>query len=74
MPAAVSRLAAIGVRPAGHPLRGIRYLDAGHRADALFRRGDGLGVRRTELHAALAARAAELAIPVLPVALTTLAG
>ena len=27
MPAAVTRLAAIGVRPAGHLLRGIRYLD-----------------------------------------------
>jgi 2-polyprenyl-6-methoxyphenol hydroxylase-like FAD-dependent oxidoreductase len=67
MPAAVARLAAIGVHPAGHPLRGIRYLDSSHRADALFRRGHGLGVRRTTLHAALMARAAELAIPVLPV-------
>lgn len=70
MPSAVTRLAAIGVRPAGRPLRGIRYLDSGHRADALFRRGPGLGVRRTTLHAALAARAAELAIPVLPVRVT----
>jgi len=67
MPSAVTRLAAIGVRPAGHPLRGICYLDHNHRADALFRRGPGLGVRRTTLHAALAARAAQLAIPVLPV-------
>ena len=63
MPAAVARLAALGVRPAGHPLRGIRYLDASHRADARFRRGDGLGVRRTTLHAALAARAAALGDP-----------
>lgn len=70
MPSAVTRLAAIGVRPAGHPLRGIRYLDSRHRADALFRRGPGLGVRRTTLHAALAARAAQLAIPVLPVRVT----
>ena len=70
MPAAVTRLAAIGVRPHGHPLRGIRYLDPRHRADALFRRGHGLGVRRTALHAALAARAAELAIPVLPIRVT----
>jgi flavin-dependent dehydrogenase len=67
MPSAVTRLAAIGVRPDGHPLRGIRYLDSRHRADAPFRRGPGLGVRRTTLHAGLAARAAELAIPVLPV-------
>jgi flavin-dependent dehydrogenase len=67
MPSAVARLAAIGVHPIGHPLRGIRYLDAHHRADALFRRGPGLGVRRTTLHAALSARAAVLGIPVLPV-------
>ncbi|HEY7263850.1 MAG TPA: NAD(P)/FAD-dependent oxidoreductase [Trebonia sp.] len=64
MPSAVTRLAALGVRPAGHPLRGIRYLDASHRVDAPFRHGDGLGIRRTTLHAALAARAAELSIPV----------
>ena len=70
MPSAVTRLAAIGVRPAGHPLRGIRYLDPQHRADALFRRGPGLGVRRTALHGALTDRAAELAIPVLPVKVT----
>ena len=71
MPSAVARLAALGVRPAGHPLRGIRYLDASHRVDARFRHGDGLGVRRTTLHAALAARAAELSIPVLPVRVTS---
>ncbi len=71
MPSAVARLAALGVRPAGHPLRGIRYLDASHRADARFRHGDGLGVRRTTLHAALAVRAAELTIPVLPVRVTS---
>jgi flavin-dependent dehydrogenase len=70
MPSAVTRLAAIGVHPAGRPFRGIRYLDPSHRADALFRRGPGLGVRRTTLHAALAARAAQLAIPVLPVRVT----
>ena len=66
MPAAVTRLAALGVHPAGQPLRGIRYIDGSHRSDALFRHGPGLGVRRTTLHAALAARAAELGIPVLP--------
>jgi flavin-dependent dehydrogenase len=70
MPAAVARLQAIGVHPAGRPFRGIRYLDVSHRADALFRRGHGLGVRRTALHAALAQRAAQLAIPVLPVRVT----
>ena len=66
MPAAVTRLAALGVHPAGQPLRGIRYMDGSHRSDALFRHGPGLGVRRTTLHAALAARAAELEIAVLP--------
>jgi flavin-dependent dehydrogenase len=71
MPAAVRRLAALGVTPDGYPLRGIRYLDAGHRADAPFRHGDGLGVRRTVLHAALAARAAALGIPVIPARVTT---
>lgn len=71
MPAAVSRLAALGVRPAGRPLRGIRYLDGSHRADARLRHGHGLGVRRTTLHAALAARAAELSILVLPARVTS---
>ena len=71
MPSAVTRLAALGVRPAGRPLRGIRYLDASHRVEARFRHGDGLGVRRTTLHTALAARAAELSIPVLPVRVTS---
>jgi flavin-dependent dehydrogenase len=70
MPAAVARLADLGVCPAGRPLRGIRYLDPGHRADALFRGDGGLGVRRTVLHASLAARAAELAIPVLSARIT----
>ncbi|MCW2931375.1 MAG: NAD(P)/FAD-dependent oxidoreductase [Actinomycetia bacterium] len=64
MPSAVQRLATLGVFPAGHPIRGIRYLDATHRADAPFRRGEGLGVRRTQLHAALSARAAALGVTV----------
>jgi flavin-dependent dehydrogenase len=70
MPAAVARLRAIGVDPAGRPFRGIRYLDSRHQADAQFRSGQGLGVRRTALHAALVGRAARLAIPVLPVRVT----
>ncbi|HEY3905113.1 MAG TPA: FAD-dependent monooxygenase [Streptosporangiaceae bacterium] len=70
MPAAVERLEAIGVYPAGLPFRGIRYLDASHRADALFRRRHGLGVRRTALHDAFTQRADQLAIPVVPVRVT----
>ena len=70
MPAAVRRLAALGVRPGGHPLRGIRYVDRRHQADAPFRHADGRGVRRTVLHAALTARAAALGIPVIPARVT----
>jgi flavin-dependent dehydrogenase len=73
MPAAVARLRAIGVEPAGRPFRGIRYLDATRQADARFRGGPGLGVRRTVLHAALAQRAAALDIPVIPARVTGLA-
>jgi flavin-dependent dehydrogenase len=65
MPAAVRRLAALGVAPEGYPLRGIRYRDDRHQADTRFSHGDGLGVRRTVLHAALGERAAALGIPVL---------
>lgn len=75
MPSAVERLAALGVRPEGHPLRGIRYTGSGHTgsghtADALFRGGGGLGVRRTVLHAALSARVTALGIPVVPTRVT----
>jgi flavin-dependent dehydrogenase len=73
MPAALRRLEALGVRPDGHPLRGIRYLDGQHRADAPFRHGDGRGVRRTVLHAALTERAAALGIPVIPARVTDIA-
>jgi flavin-dependent dehydrogenase len=66
MPAAVAGLDAIGVDPRGWPLRGIRYLDEQHRVDGLFRGGPGLGVRRTELHAALGLRAKELGVSVVP--------
>ena len=70
MPGAVRALDELGIAPPGHPLRGIRYLaaaDARHHAEAGFRHGPGLGVRRTDLHAALARRVAELGVPVHPV-------
>ncbi|MGH3094844.1 MAG: NAD(P)/FAD-dependent oxidoreductase [Streptosporangiales bacterium] len=70
MPGAVRALSSLGVRVAGYPFRGIRYLDDRQVAQAAFRDGSGLGVRRTELHAALAHRAAELGIPVLPARVT----
>ena len=62
MPAAVAALRELGVRLDGHPLTGIRYLDGDRSAEATFRHGDGLGVRRTALHAALRDRASEAGI------------
>ena len=66
MPGAVRALAGLGVAVGGQPLRGIRYVDAAHRAEAPFRGAPGRGVRRTDLHAALSRRAAELGVPVVP--------
>lgn len=66
MPGGVRALSALGVDPAGQELRGIRYVDGVHRAQAAFRDGTGLGVRRTVLSAALARRAAELGVRILP--------
>ncbi|MEY8015013.1 NAD(P)/FAD-dependent oxidoreductase [Mycobacterium servetii] len=59
MPGGLSELTALGVDPAGMPFRGIAYVSDRHRAQARFRSGPGRGVRRTTLHAALAARAKE---------------
>ncbi|MEV4612641.1 NAD(P)/FAD-dependent oxidoreductase [Kitasatospora sp. NPDC049258] len=70
MPSAVRALGELGVSVPGRPFHGIRYLDAagpGPGAAAEFRAGPGLGVRRTVLHAALARRAEELGVRVLPV-------
>lgn len=54
MPAGVRGLAALGIRPPGVRLSGVEYADlAGRRVVAPFAPEPGLGVRRTELHAAL---------------------
>ena len=53
MPGAVADLAALGVDPAGHRIAGIAYLDSRRRVETDFAHGDGRGVRRTVLHAAL---------------------
>lgn len=66
MPGGVRALEALGVRVSGHALLGIRYVDGRHRAQAPFSGGPGLGVRRTKLHGALARRAAEVGVRVLP--------
>lgn len=57
MPSALAELAALGVEVSGRPFLGIRYVRDGLQVEAPFRAGPGRGVRRTELHAALAARA-----------------
>jgi flavin-dependent dehydrogenase len=64
MPGGLAELTSLGVDPAGLPIRGIAYLDEHRRAEARFRDragrdSPGRGVRRTTLHAALAARAKE---------------
>ncbi|WP_250290278.1 NAD(P)/FAD-dependent oxidoreductase [Streptomyces atroolivaceus] len=64
MPSGVAALRALGVTPAGSRLRGIRYVEGARKAEATFRGGPGLGVRRTELHSALHRRARELGVRV----------
>ncbi len=70
MPGAVAALTDLGVPLVGHPITGIRYVDGsrpghpGSVAQAPFRHGPGRGVRRTTLHAALAAAVAAAGVPV----------
>ncbi|MDJ0637695.1 MAG: FAD-dependent monooxygenase [Paracoccaceae bacterium] len=65
MPAAVEMLEALSVRPSpSFPFRGIRYVHGHQSADGHFRRGVGLGVRRTVLHAALMQRAQDMGIEI----------
>jgi flavin-dependent dehydrogenase len=57
MPSAVRGLTGLGVEVDGRAFAGIRYVSGTRRVAARFPDGAGLGVRRTVLHAALAARA-----------------
>ena len=57
MPAGVRALRDLGAAPRGREFRGIAYVRGERRVTAPFRTGAGLGVRRTELHAALLAAA-----------------
>ncbi|MFD7863045.1 NAD(P)/FAD-dependent oxidoreductase [Streptomyces sp. NPDC059783] len=66
MPSGVAALRALGVEPAGHPLRGIRYVRGTRSAEADFTGPAGLGVRRTVLHTALYERAVGLGVRVVP--------
>jgi flavin-dependent dehydrogenase len=49
MPGAVQALRELGVRLNGQAIAGIRYTDGRRSVDARFRRGPGMGVRRTAL-------------------------
>ncbi len=64
MPGTVAALDRLGVSVQGARFVGIRYVAPnGHTsATHLFKRGAGLGVRRTALHAALAERAADVGV------------
>ncbi|WP_327581954.1 NAD(P)/FAD-dependent oxidoreductase [Nonomuraea sp. NBC_00507] len=62
MPGGVTALEAMGVQIEGRAFRGIHYLDGRKDVRATFSTTPGLGVRRTQLHAALARRAAELGV------------
>ncbi len=65
MPGGVRLLEAMGARiQKSHPFEGIRYIDERNVAEARFRDGHGLGVRRTELSRALWARARELGVAI----------
>ncbi|WP_279329707.1 NAD(P)/FAD-dependent oxidoreductase [Streptomyces sp. OS603R] len=66
MPGAVRALAALGLHAPGHPLAGIRYVQGPCRVEAPFRRGPGLGVRRTDLHSVLHRAVLDAGVPVLP--------
>lgn len=68
MPAAVAALRDLGIEPPGLPLRGIRYTDGRRSAEARFRTGAGIGVRRLALHRALQDQVAASEIPVIPAA------
>ncbi len=60
MPGALPALARLGVDPPGFTLRGVSYRNGTRTVDHLFVTGNGRGVRRTALHAALRERAAAL--------------
>ncbi|MFD3534180.1 NAD(P)/FAD-dependent oxidoreductase [Streptomyces sp. NPDC058664] len=66
MPGAVRTLTSLGLEIPGHPLAGIRYVQGSRQVQAAFRRGPGLGVRRTGLHDVLHGAVLAAGVPVLP--------
>lgn len=72
MPAGLQALAELGIEPPGWPLRGVRYLDGRHSAQALFPGATGRGVRRTALQSCLREAVADRGITVHETSLTEL--
>lgn len=72
MPPALHALAELGLDPPGRPLRGVRYVDGSHSAQALFPGGAGRGVRRTVLQSCLREAVAARGIAVREASLTEL--
>lgn len=66
MPGAVRHLEHLGVTVEGRPFHGIRYTDGRRTAEARFRDGHGLGVRRTQLQSALLGAARAAGVEVVP--------
>jgi flavin-dependent dehydrogenase len=62
MPGALPLLERLGMTPTGMPLRGVHYTDGVASAVHPFATAVGRGVRRTELHEALTARAEALGV------------
>lgn len=62
MPDGVAAARALGIAVDGVAFRGIRFLDGLSAAEARFPNGEGLAMRRTELHDALAARAEDAGV------------
>jgi len=62
MPGGVAELATLGVHPRGKTITGISYQNGTRIAEHRFAADAALGVRRTELHRALAERAVELGV------------
>ena len=62
MPHTVAQLEKLGVALHGRPFRGVTYLDRTRRAEAEFRSGKGMGVRRTALSEALHDAAADAGV------------
>jgi len=63
MPGGVARLGRLGIDLDGfvsHPFHGLRYIDSKVVAEGRFKRGVGLGIRRSTLHTELGRRAMEL--------------